>query len=94
VDSRDLAGPVYVTIFFGLSVFDVSAAWIGRDQRWPSFSSPETILVPQSTQDLVFSYTVPDVPVGTYIGNAVLWSQDFMRAGKMCDRTIFQVTTR
>ena len=83
---------VFVSVFFGLSFFDISDAWVGRDERWPSFSSAPTLIAAQSSQNIQFTYTVPAVPRGTYIGNAVLWQGAFTFAQELYDRSIFEVS--
>jgi hypothetical protein len=85
--------PFYVTIFFGLgNFFDAAQGWIGRDKRWPEFSSDRTFLAANSSQSFSFSYTVPTgLPVGTYNGNSVLWRGDFHDVGVAFDRGSFDV---
>jgi hypothetical protein len=85
--------PVYMTIFFGLgNFFDADQGWIGRDKRWPEFSSDRTFLSANTNQDFVFNYTVPSVPLGTYNGNSVLWQGDFHDVGVSFDRGSFDVS--
>ena len=95
VQNPDATGhfPVYMTIFFGLGTFfDADQGWIGRDKRWPEFSSDRTFLSPNTNQDFVFNYTVPSVPLGTYNGNSVLWQGDFHDVGVSYDRSSFDVS--
>lgn len=85
--------PFYVTIFFGLgNFFDIGQAWIGRDKRWPEFSSDRTYLSANSNQSFAFSYTVPTgLPLGTYNGNSVLWEGEWHDVGTAFDRGSFDV---
>jgi hypothetical protein len=85
--------PVFVTIFFGLgSFFGADQAWIGRDKRWPEFSSDRTNLAANSNQTFSFSYTLPTgLPRGTYLGNSVLWQGDWHGAGVAFERSMFDV---
>jgi len=85
--------PIYVTIFFGLgNFFGADPAWIGRDKRWPEFSSDRTFLAANSNQSFSFAYTVPTgLPLGTYNGNSVVWRGDFHDVGVAFDRGSFDV---
>lgn len=85
--------PIYATIFFGLgNFFDVGQAWSGRDKRWPEFSSERTFLAASSTHSFSFSYTVPpDLPLGTYNGNVVVWKGSWHDTGIALDRGSFDV---
>jgi hypothetical protein len=85
--------PVYVTIFFGLgNFFDVNQGWIGRDKRWPEFSSERTHLTAGTDQSFSFSYTVPTgLPQGTYNGNSVLWKGKWHDVGTYFDRGSFDM---
>lgn len=87
--------PVFLTIFFGLGRFlDIGHAWVGRDNRWPAFSSSPTVLAPNSDRPFSVSYTVPaGLPLATYNGNAVIWVAPFsFDAGAAFDRSGFHVT--
>jgi hypothetical protein len=85
--------PVYATMFFGLgNFFGVDESWVGRDKRWPEFSSEATVLSANSNADFLFSYTTPTVPLGTYLGNVVLWRGEFHDVGVSFDRGSFDVT--
>lgn len=85
--------PVYVTIFFGLgNFFEVDQSWIGRDKRWPEFSSDRTFLPANSNHSFSFNYTVPTgLPIGTYNGNSVLWNGNWHDVGVSFDRGSFDV---
>ena len=85
--------PFYVTIYFGLgNFFDVPQGWIGRDKRWPEFSSDRTFFSANSNQSFSFDYTVPTgLPHGTYNGNSILWRGDFHDVGIAFDRGSFDV---
>lgn len=85
--------PFYVTIFFGLGNFyDVNQAWIGRDKRWPAFSSDRTFLAAGASTAFTFNYTVPTgLPLGTYNGNSVLWEGEWHDVGSSFDRGSFDV---
>lgn len=85
--------PVYVTIFFGLgNFFDADQAWIGRDRRWPEFSSDRTSIPANSSHSFSFGYTVPTgLPLGTYNGNLVLWRGQWLDVGTAFDRGSFDV---
>lgn len=85
--------PVYVTMFFGLgNFFDVNQAWIGRDKRWPEFSSERTFLSANSDHTFSFGYTVPTgLPLGTYNGNSVLWRGQWHDVGASFDRGSFDL---
>jgi hypothetical protein len=85
--------PFYVTIFFGLgNFFAVDQGWIGRDKRWPEFSSDRTFFPANSDLSFSFTYTVPlGVPLGTYNGNSVLWRGEFHDVGAAFDRGSFDV---
>jgi hypothetical protein len=85
--------PVYVTIFFGLgNFFAVEQGWIGRDKRWPEFSSDRTNFPANSDLSFSFTYTVPiGLPLGTYNGNSVVWRGEFFDVGTSFDRGSFDV---
>jgi hypothetical protein len=85
--------PFYVTIFFGLgNFFAADEAWIGRDKRWPEFSSDRTYFPANSDRSFSFSYTVPTgLPLGTYNGNSVLWRGEWHDVGTAFDRGSFDV---
>ena len=85
--------PVYVTMFFGLgSVFDAASAWVGRDKRWPEFTSDQGVLPANSSHSFIQSYTVPTGPPnGMYHANLVLWSGNFQEVNVVFDRTTFAV---
>lgn len=82
--------PVFVTIFFGLgNFFDVGLAWAGRDKRWPEFSERAT-LPADSITSFSFNYAVPPgAPLGTYLGNSVLWKGAYLGVGSGMDRGSF-----
>ena len=85
--------PFYVTISFGLgNFFDVAQGLIGRDKRWPEFSSDRTFFPANSNQSFSFNDTVPvGLPLGTYNGNSVLWRGDCHDVGTSFDRGSFDV---
>jgi hypothetical protein len=84
--------PVYATIYFGLGNFlSIGEGWMGRDRRWPEFSSERTLLSTGSTQTFSFQYRVPYVPIGTYSGNGVIWRGDWHGTGVDYDRGSFDL---
>jgi len=85
--------PVYATIFFGLgNFFGVDQAWVGRDRRWPEFSSDRIFFPANSDHTFSFNYTVPSgLPLGTYNGNSVIWRGNFIDVGAAFDRGSFDV---
>src|SRR5262245_40439277 len=85
--------PFYATIFFGLgNFFAVEQGWIGRDKRWPEFSSDQTFFPANSDRSFLFSYTVPcGLPLGTYNGNSVVWRGEFHDVGAAFDRGSFDL---
>lgn len=85
--------PVYATIFFGLgNFFGVDQAWVGRDRRWPEFSSDRIFFSANSDHTFSFNYTVPSgLPLGTYNGNSVIWRGNFIDVGAAFDRGSFDV---
>jgi len=85
--------PVYATIFFGLgNFFGVDQAWIGRDKRWPEFSSGRTFLPAGSDHSFFFKYLVPTgLPLGAYNGNTVVWRGNWYDVGIAFDRASFDV---
>ena len=85
--------PFYATIFFGLgNFFDIGQGWVGRDRRWPEFSSDRTFLAANTTASFTFDYAVPTgIPPGTYNGNSVLWAGDWHDVGRSFDRGSFDV---
>jgi hypothetical protein len=86
---------VFTTIFFGLANFlaDLGEALDARDGRWPYVSSAGAVLSAGGTINPQFSYMTPvGLPVGTYLGNAVLWRGDYHDQGSYFDRGLFPVT--
>jgi hypothetical protein len=85
--------PFYATIFFGLgNFFAAEQGWIGRDKRWPEFSSDRTFFPANSDRSFSFTYSVPSgLPLGTYNGNSVLWRGEFHDVGAAFDRGSFDV---
>lgn len=86
--------PIIVTVFFGLGNFftDIAEGWEGRDKRWPELSSAPFSLLAGASTTQSFSYTVPGVPLTTYLGNSVLWVGAFHDIGTYFDRGFFYVT--
>lgn len=89
---------VFATLFFGLANFspDIQLGWNGRDTRWPSFSGkPPYNVAAGAAGSQSFSYVVPaGVPLGTYLGNVVLWGGTFIDQGTYFDRSMFDVVVR
>lgn len=85
---------VFVTMFFGLAnpFPDVAQGWAGRDTRWPAISSRPVTIAAGATSTHEFTYVTPYVPVGTYLGNSVLWKSKMMDQGTYFDRGSFYVT--
>ena len=75
-----------------LRFFAVEQGWIGRDKRWPEFSSDRTSFPANSDLSFSFTYTATTgLPLGTYNGNSVVWSGEFFDVGTSCDRGSFDV---
>ncbi|WP_146156282.1 hypothetical protein [Enhygromyxa salina] len=84
--------PVYATIYFGLgNILTLGEGWIGRDKRWPEFSSDRTFMGPFSSHRLTFGFHVPEVPLGTYNGNTVVWRGMWHDTGTSLDRGGFDI---
>lgn len=87
--------PSFITIFFGLANFmaDISLGPAGRNPEWPYVSSEAFQLAPGATADISFTYNAPlGITLGTYIGNAVLWSGRYHDQGAYFARSPFEVT--
>ena len=85
----------FVSVFFGVANFfgNIADGIIGRDDRWPSLSSPPFSLAAGGTATQSFNYVTPStVPRSTYLGNAVVWRGDFHDTGVYFDRGLFYVT--
>jgi hypothetical protein len=82
-------------VFFSVANFfeNIADGFIGRDDRWPSLSSPPVVLAAGATSTQSFNYTLPSsVLATTYLGNAVLWRGEFFNQGVYFDRGLFWVT--
>ncbi len=88
-------GPVFVSVFFGVANFfdNIADGIIARDQRWPYLSSPDFNLLAGGTATQLFNYTTPStVQRSTYLGNVVLWRNEYHDKGTYFDRGGFFVT--
>jgi hypothetical protein len=86
--------PVFASIFFGLAnlLTDLGEGIGARDTRWPYVSSEGLTLPSGGTFNPRFTYTTPvGLPVGTYLGNAVLWRGEYHDIGQYFDRGLFPV---
>lgn len=97
ISNPDPAGyyPMFLSMFFGAANFvdDVGEALGGRDGRWPYMTTAPFSLAAGGTTNQSFTYTTPTgLPLGTYIGNVVLWSGAYFDKGVVFDRGFFFIT--
>ena len=81
-----------VSVFFGVANFlpDIAFGLCGRYREWPVLSSEDFVLGSKKDEQIHFNYTVPTgIPYTTYLGNSVLWSQEWHDVGKYFDRACF-----
>lgn len=85
---------LYAYFFFGPSnmVPDVGTALLIVDERLFRMFARFPYMSPGSNGTVQFSYTFPSgIPLGTYIGNAFIFSQDFHDVGTYADRASMYV---
>lgn len=84
---------LYLSLFFGPANFldDIGEGLIGRDKRWPYLTIGWFRLNVGQYSTKEFTYTTPDVPRSTYLGNTLLWHCKTFGKGTYLDRSAFYI---